>query len=83
MPKVRDGKPALIHLDNLTQRFVCMPDTFECEITSRDEKSAGLIREDWEGAKKEYIDILTGTTQRGCHSGEHECCVDSTVVYYI
>ena len=37
-----------------------MPDTFECEIASRDEKRARLIREDWEGAKKEYIDIFTG-----------------------
>jgi hypothetical protein len=59
-PKVRDGKPVAINPDKLTQGFVCMPDTFECEITSRDEKRARLIREDWEGSKKEYIDILTG-----------------------
>ena len=50
-PKVRDGKPVPINPDKLTQGFVCMPDTFECEITSRDEKRARLIREDWEGAK--------------------------------
>jgi len=58
-PKIRDGKPVPINPDRLTQGFVCMPDTFECEITPRDEKRARLIREDWQAARKEYIDPVT------------------------
>ena len=58
-PKMRDGKPVPIDPDRLTQGFVCMPDTFECTITARDEKRARLIREDWQKAKKEYVDPVT------------------------
>src|SRR5277367_672086 len=64
-PKLRDGKPVPINPDHLTQGFVCMPDTFECEITARDEKRSRLIREDWQAAKKEYIDLATGQIKEG------------------
>jgi len=57
--KIRDGKPVPIDPDKLTQGFVCMPDTFECDIKPRDANRARLIRDDWQKAKKEYIDPAT------------------------
>ena len=58
-PKIRVGKLVPINPDKLTG--ICVHAGYvECEITSRDEKRARLIREDREGAKEEYIDIFTG-----------------------
>lgn len=57
-PKVRDGKVVPIDPDQLTQGFVCGPETFECEITPRSEKRAKMIREDWMTAKK-YVDPVS------------------------
>jgi len=58
-PKVRNGKQVPINPDQLTQGFVCMPDTFECDIKPRDAKRTKLIREDWQKSKKEYVDPAT------------------------
>jgi hypothetical protein len=55
-PKIRDGKPVPINPDQLTQGFVCMPDTFECDITPRNEKRARMMRDDWRKTKKEFVD---------------------------
>jgi len=58
-PKIRDGKPVPINPDKLTQGFVCMPETFECDIKPRDGKRARMIRESWQQAKKECVDPVT------------------------
>jgi cytochrome P450 len=57
--KIRDGKLVPINTDKLTQGFVCMPDTFECEIRPRDAYRARIIREEWQECMTEYIDSET------------------------
>lgn len=52
-----------LHIIQIMQGFVCVPETFECEITARDEMRARLIRGDWQSPEKEYIDDGTGLRQ--------------------
>jgi cytochrome P450 len=55
-PKIKDGKQVEIDSSRLTQGFVCMPDTFECDIRPRDEKRVELMRREWRDAMGEYLD---------------------------
>jgi cytochrome P450 len=58
-PKMRNGKKVPIDPDQLTQGFVCMPETFECDITPRSAERTRMIRDDWQKAYKEYVDPAT------------------------
>jgi hypothetical protein len=58
-PKIRDGKCVPIDTGKLTQGFVCLPDTFECQIVPRDSTRAMVIREEWQTSKKEILDPET------------------------
>ena len=64
-PKMKDGKPVPIDTETLTQGFVCMPESFECDIKPRDADREKLIREDWENSRNAYVDPETHQIKEG------------------